>query len=137
MTGADIVGELLRGYAPLLAQVPAARIKGGRLGLKIQLPALLVRTTSSVERQRLKRGSTVRTTDRVSVTVRADSYDEQLQIMDLVVDACADRTGTIAEAERVAVLTAGRGPDVEGPGDSFEQAQDFRVSFDKPNTRGD
>jgi hypothetical protein len=137
MTGADIVGALLRAHAPLVLAVPVERIKGGRLPVGIPLPALLVRTISSVERQRLRRGDTVRTNDRVSVTVRASSWDEQIRIMDLVVDACADRTGSIAGAANYAVLTAGRGPDLEGPGDSFEQAQDFRASFDKPNTHGD
>lgn len=137
MTGADIIGALLRNYAPLTDLVPEERIKGGRLPPATPLPALLVRTISSVERQRLRRGQTVRTADRVSVTVRAASYDEQIRILDLAVDACADRVGSMDGAGNYAVLTAGRGPDLDGPGDSFEQAQDFRASFDKPNSRGD
>ncbi|MGR6329212.1 hypothetical protein ACU5AX_09110 [Sphingomonas sp. XXL09] len=137
MTGADIVGALLRDYAALVEEVPIERIKGGRLPANIALPALLVRTISSAERQRLRRGDTTRTNDRVSVTVRASSWDEQIRILDLVVEACADRTGSIEGATNYAVLTAGRGPDMDGPGDSFEQAQDFRASFDKPNPRGD
>jgi hypothetical protein len=32
----------------------------------------------------------------------------------------------------VSILTAGTGPDVAGPNDSYEQTQDFRVSFDAP-----
>ncbi|QXT34336.1 hypothetical protein KV697_10865 [Sphingomonas sanguinis] len=126
MTGADIIGELLHGYAPLTAKVPTARIKGGRLPEDTPLPALLVRTISSVEREYLRRGNASAMLDRVSVTVRAQSYDEQIKIMDLVVDACAPR---------VSVRPAGRGPDLTGPGDSFEQAQDFRVSFNRPNNR--
>lgn len=137
MTGADIVGALLRAYPPLLELVPAERIKGGRLPPGMTAPALLVRTISSVERQRLKRGQTVRTADRVSVTVRAASYDQQIRIIELVVDACADRTGSMVGATDYAVLTAGRGPDMDGPGDTFEQAQDFRASFDRPNSQGD
>ncbi len=136
MTGADIIGALLRDYQPLVDVVPADRIKGGRLPLGEKLPALLVKTVSSVERQRLKRGATVRTNDRIQVTVRAASWDEQITILDLVVNACADRTGSMDGAGNYAVLTAGRGPDLEGPGDSYEQAQDFRASFDKPNTQG-
>ena len=137
MTGADIVGALLHTWAPLTALVPVERIKGGRLPEGTSLPALLVRTVSSVERQRLRRGPSVRVVDRVSVTVRAASWDEQLRLIGHVVDAGADRTGAIAGAQRVTVLTAGAGPDLRGPGDSFEQAQDFRVSFDRPNTRGE
>lgn len=137
MTGADIIGELLHGYKPLTAVIPAGQIKGGRLPPGISLPALLVRNVSSVERQRLKRGASVHTRDRVSVTVRARTYDEQIRVMDLVEEACADRIGPFAGSERASVLTAGRGPDLGGPGDSYEQAQDFRVSFDKPNNRKD
>lgn len=137
MTGADIVGALLHAHKPLTDVVPVERIKGGRLAPGTPLPALLVRTISSVERQRLRRGGTVRTNDRVSVTVRAASWDEQIRVLDLVVAACADRTGSLVGATNYAVLTAGRGPDMDGPGDSFEQAQDFRASFDKPNTQGD
>lgn len=137
MTGADIIGELLLGYAPRKAMVPDANIKAGKLPTNAPLNSLLIRTISSVERQRLKRGKTVRTNDRVSVTVRAETYDAQIRILDLVVDACADRQGAFAGAGNVSVLTAGRGPDLSGPGDSFEQAQDFKVSFDKPVSRGE
>lgn len=136
MTGADIVGALLRAHQPLTDVVPADSIKGGRLPISVPLPALLVKTISGNERQRLKRGKSVRRTDRIQVTVRAASWDEQLTIIDLVVDACADRIGSMDGAANYAVLTAGRGPDLEGPGDSYEQAQDFRASFDKPNTQG-
>lgn len=137
MTGADIVGALLRAHQPLLDLMPPERIKGGRLPLGVPLPALLVKTISSVERQRLRRGRTVRTADRVQVTVRAGSWDEQIRIIELVVDACADRLGSIEGASNYTVLTAGRGPDMDGPGDTFEQAQDFRATFDRPNTQGD
>ncbi len=135
MTGADIIGALLRDYPPLVEIVPVERIKGGRLPLGTPLPAILVKTISSVERQALIRGPSVPTTDRVQVTVRAASWDEQITIVDLVVDACADRTGAMDDTDAYAVLSAGRGPDIEGPGDSYEQSQDFRVSFAKSNNR--
>ncbi len=132
MTGVDIVGELLNSDEPLIAAVPAGQIKAGALPDGVVLPTLLVRMTSNVERQMLKRGATVRTIERISVTVRAASYRDQGAVMKLVVKACAGRTGSIAGADNVSVLTAGRGPDLRGPGNSFEQTQDFRVSFDAP-----
>jgi len=46
--------------------------------------------------------------------------------------ACASRTGDFAGATNASILTAGTGPDARGPGNSFEQTQDFRVSFDAP-----
>jgi hypothetical protein len=130
MSGVAIIDALLAAHAPLIAVVPVDRIKGGRLPDGVQLPALLVRTISVVELQPLKRGSMVRTTERVSVAVRAASYREQRAVIGMVRGACAGKVGTIAHYPRVSVLTAGTGPDATGPGDSFEQTQDFRVSFD-------
>lgn len=130
MTGVDIVGALLRADTALAALVPVERIKAGRLPDGIELPALLVTETSQVERQSLKRGATVRTTDRVSVTGRFASVRERTAIMELVKKCCAGRTGNIGGGVSVSILTAGRGPDLNGPGNSFEKTQDFRVSFD-------
>ena len=130
MTGIDILGELLLADAALIAAIPPARIKAGALPENVVLPALLVRTISNVERQMLKRAATVRTVERISVAVRAIDYDEQRAAMALVVKACAGKTGSFAGADNVSVLTAGRGPDLRGPGNTFEQTQDFRVSFD-------
>lgn len=129
MTGADIIGAVLRAHAPLVAIVPIERIKGGRLPDDAPLPALLVRTISSGERPTLKRQSMVRITDRVAIAVRAASYRDQKAIMKLVRSCCIGRTGAVGEAEGVAIADAGGGPDLSGPGNSFEQTQDCRVSF--------
>ncbi len=132
MTGVDIIGELLLAHKPLTDFIPTDQIQPGELPEQVVLPSLLVKLVSNVERQMLKRGRTVRTIDRISVTVRADTYADQGAAIGLAVKACAGRTGTIAGATKVSVLTAGRGPDARGPGNSFEQTQDFRVSFDAP-----
>lgn len=132
MTGAEIIGALLRDYTPLTALVPAASIKGGRLPEGQPLPALLVRVVSLIDRQPLKRQGWCRSTARIAVTVRAASYREQGIIIDHVRKCCAGRVGTIGGGVRVAILTAGLSPDVDGPGATFEQTQDFKVSFDAP-----
>lgn len=132
MSGVTIIGALLEAHEPVTAVVSNERIKGGRLPDDTPLPALLVRSVSTVERHMLRRGSLVRTIERVSVTVRAVSYQQQDDILLLVARACAGKGGAIAGFERVSVLTAGTGPDVNGPGDSYEKTQDFRVSFDAP-----
>lgn len=128
--GADIIGALLLADAPLIALIPDTRIKSDILPDGVALPALVVLETSQVERQTLVRGSKVRTVDRVSVTGRFSSVRERKQIMEMVKDICAGRTGTIAGMENVSILNAGRGPNLLGPGDSFEKTQDFRVSYD-------
>jgi hypothetical protein len=131
ITGADIIGALLRDAASVTASVAVESIKGGRLPDDIDLPAIMVRVVSSVERETLRRGAKVRTRDRVSVTVRAASYDDQVNIIGAVRRACAGRIGSLGGGEGVSILTAGAGPDGYGPADSFEQAQDFYVSHDK------
>lgn len=130
MTGAEIVGALLRGALLVTTEVPAERIKGGKLPDGVLLPALLVRTVSIVERQPLTKGDTVRVTERVSVTVRADNYAAQVKIIRVVRNVLRGWTGSMAGAERISILTDGVGPDLNGPADSFEQTADFRVSFD-------
>lgn len=131
-TGASIVGALLRANGALAGLVPAARLMLGALPNGTALPAILIRVISSVERQPLKPGQVIRTVDRVSVTVRAANYREQTRVIRLVRDACTGKTGAIGGGQSVAIAHAGKGPDLAGPGDSFEQAIDFRVSFDAP-----
>lgn len=137
MTGADIIGQLLRDDEIMVAKVPEARIKAKRLPVGIPLPALLVRITTVIDAQPLDTSGYVRRTDRVSVTVRADNGVDQDAIIKLTREICAGRTGDIAGAKNVSIRTAGTGPDVEGPAASFEQTQDFRVSFDALLSKGD
>ena len=132
MTGVDIIGALLIEDRAVTDIAPAVRIKAGALPDNVALPAFLVRLVSSVESQPLKRRGTIRTVDRVSVTVRAATYAEQTAAIRVIRSACASRTGDIAGASNASILTAGTGPDARGPGNSFEQTQDFRVSFDAP-----
>jgi len=132
MSGVEIVGGLLHAYDALTQLVPVERIKAGALPDGVTLPAILVRTVSVADFQPLKRGAMFRSTERVSVAVRAASYDEQKLVIRLIRAGCAGWTGAIADCVNVSVLTAGLGPDVGGPANSFEQTQDFRVSFDAP-----
>lgn len=113
-----------------LIAVAEASIKAGRLPEGVELPALLVRGVSLVDRQPLKRGAMTRSVERVAVTVRASNYRDVGLILKIVRKALAGWTGSIAGAERISILTAGTGPDVNGPGNTFERTQDFRVSFD-------
>jgi hypothetical protein len=132
MTGPDIIGARLLAHAPLLGRVPVEHIKGGMLPDGIGLPAILVRTVSLIDRQTLAREDWVRSTARVSVTVRAASYVDQTDIIAMVRSCCPGAFAAIGGAMRVSILTDSLGPDLIGPGNSFEQAQDFKVSFDAP-----
>ena len=129
MSGVTIIGALMEASAPLLAEIPADRIKAGRLPNGVGLTAALVRHVSTLDRVKLD-GTTERLTARIAVTVRAKSYREQGVAIALIRAACRGFVGNVAGFSRVSVLSAGLGPDVNGPGNSFEQTQDFKVSFD-------
>ncbi len=130
LEGSDIIGALLLEDTALLQLVPAERIKAGLLPEGIALDALLVNGTSSTDRQPLTREALVRRTDRVSVTVRTASHRNRKAVIAAVRRACAGKTGQLGGGRNVSILTAGMGPDVNGPGGSFEKTQDFRVSWD-------
>lgn len=132
MTGAEIMGVLFLANQPLTAAVAEQAIKAGRLPDGVTLPSVLVRTVSLIDRQPLRRQGWIRSIARVSAMVRATSYEEQIGIIGLVRGIPLGAVGTIGTAQNVVVLTAGLGPDVIGPGDTFEQTQDFRVAFDGP-----
>ena len=130
MSGVEIIGGLLRADTSPPPSVAADRIKAGVLPDNVLLTAILVKSVSLVDRQPLKRMGWYRATERVSVTVRAGSYRDQVAAIKWVRAVCAGRTGTIGGAQNVAILTAGTGPEVTGPANSFERTQDFRVGYD-------
>ena len=133
MSGVAIIDNLLRGSTAITETVSPADIKGGRLADDATLPVLLMRSLSIVDRQTLARESMVRSTERVSVTVRAAAYRDQRALIKLVRTAC---TGVVVDqiddASNISVLTAGAGPELNGPGNSFERNQDFYVTYDAP-----
>lgn len=132
MSGVTIIGELLRSDPNRPGSVAETSIKIGIQPEGAGLPFLVVAEVSQVERQMLKRGATVHTTDRISVTGRFASVRDRITLMNWVKNCCAGRTGAVAGFANVSILTAGRGPDLNGPGGSFEKTQDFRVSYDAP-----
>lgn len=132
MSGTDIIAELLLAAPDRPAGLPDGNIKEDRLPDGVKLPAIVLESVSTVIRQELAPDEFVRVTERVSVTVRANSSRERKAIIGWAWRACKDRTGTIADMPRTSVLDAGRGPAGAGPNASYQQTQDFRVSFDAP-----
>jgi hypothetical protein len=132
MSGTAIISELLLADTYFAEIAGEDRIKEDRLPDGVQLTALLLRTVSGTDRQFLTPGAFVHSTERIAVTVRAASVRERKDTIKRVRAACADRVGDFAGCSEVSVLKAGLGPSVIGPGDSFEQTQDFSVSFNAP-----
>ena len=133
MTGADIMGALLRESSSITALVRAAGIKAGRLADNEALPVMLVRSISVVDRQTLAREDMVRSTERVSVTLRTANYRDLTLLLRRVRSAGNNVViAEMGEARNISILTAGTGPDLNGPGNSFERNQDFSVTYDAP-----
>lgn len=128
MTGADIIGALLRADSSVTAKVPVARIRAALLPDATPLPALLVRTVSSIERRHLRRAVPL-TSERVSVAVRAGNYQDQVEIIGLVRECCAGLTGALGPAPWASVEYDSTSPDLIGPAATFEQTIDFTVKF--------
>lgn len=133
MSGVLIVGELLTGFAPLLAHVPAPRIKAWKLAQGAPLPSLLVTRVSRAKRQFLAPQSVWLVTERVQVTAHANNGQQRAAILGAVERAGSDKTGTIAGYANAAVLFAGGGPDfMDDAASIFMGSVDFRVSFNEP-----
>lgn len=129
MAGTDIIGALVVADAAILALVPLAAIKLGRLPEPSPPRAILIRSVSEVERHTLTQGAHSRVTERVSVAIRAEHYDMVRDVLRLVRTACNYKISTIAGHGGVSVRTAGTGPELTGPDGSFERTLDFRVTY--------
>jgi hypothetical protein len=136
MSGSSIINELLEADPVLAVAAEEQRIKEDLWPENVELPAYLVRTISSTDRNNLTPGPFIRSFERISVTVRASSVRERKAEIDRVREAGRDRVGDFAGCFRVSVLTNGRSPTLIGPGNTFEQTQDFIVSFDRPVSPG-
>lgn len=132
MKGAEIVATLLRQSEPLVDLVPFEFIQMGAFGDDTPMDAILVRSVSLIDTHFLRAEAMQHSTERVAVAVRASEYLGQIAMLERVRAALRGFTGDILGAQRIAIHTIGLGPDLRGPGGSFERTQDLRVSFDTP-----
>jgi hypothetical protein len=133
MSGVEALGEVMTADAPLLAVVPAARMRGGDLPQGITLPAIVAVSVSGVDRSVITASGKRRVTERVSATVLANNYEELKAIIRLVRTACADKRGDFGGVTDVSITTDVRGPDMRSDDNSiWFQSQDFSVSFNEP-----
>lgn len=133
MSGITIAGELLRGDAALIAAVPSANIRAWKLKDSTTGKSIVVKRVSRVKRQFLEAQDVWLVTERVQATVRATNGDDRELIVRLGERACADRIGTIAGFQNVAVLSGGAGPDfMDDAGTVFMGSFDLLISFNEP-----
>jgi hypothetical protein len=130
MSGVMIVGELMARPATLIAVVPLVSQFGGGVPQGAPLPNLLATRVSSTDPVKKLAGKIDRLRERVQVTVRAASYEDQVAILKLVVTNLNGFTGTILGMAGVSVTYAGSGPDFRDDAASLWMgSEDFFVSF--------
>ena len=133
MSGLTIVGALLDDHAPFGVAVPASNFDLWKLPQGAGLPNVVGTRVSRVEKQFLSAQTMRLVTERIQLTVRANSGEEREAITATIRDACREKTGTIAGFTNVAALLAGDGPDFEVEDEAiYIGSTDVRVTFVEP-----
>lgn len=136
MSAVAIVQALLKAHAPLLAILPADRIRAGKIPANVPLPAISVSEVDGYERETIaRRQATSNMVSRVQVTVVAESYGAQKALIQATKLGAGVHTGTVAGFSVKSVLPGGVGPDLNNLDNDgiYEQSRDFLVTFSEPN----
>jgi hypothetical protein len=135
MSAVAVIVSLLQGNAALLAVVAKANIMGGILPTGTTLPAIAVAEVVLTERAHIEAHAVATTvTARVQVTIVANSYPAQKQILTLARKACNYKRGAIAGVSVSSVMRISNGPDFNDPDAGyFQQSVDFAVTYDEVN----
>lgn len=138
MSGVAVVRYLLANNAPMIAVVPAARIKAGILPVDTVLPAISVTIVSAVRRNTVAMTEAkALVTERVQVTLHVKQSDRGgadygglVTAMRLIRQACPNQRGTINGVEVVGVLPDIEGPDLEAIDEGIlARSQDFMIRW--------
>jgi len=126
MSGVSAIWYLLKTNAPVIAVVPAERIKAGDLPLNTVLPAISVTQVDSVPLNQLQINETPKVhVDRVQVSVLVKVESTSRSLLKLVLAACPSQYGSV---NGISVL--GITPDIEGPDFSDESVPIYTGSRD-------
>jgi hypothetical protein len=131
MKGVEITLEVIMAPGPLATRVPADHIWAGSVPEGTPLPHILALGIGSNDWGTVAPGERVRTTDRVQIAVRAATYAEKLELLDLVQACCRDRRGDWAGTTASTMHLDGIGPDFEIEPGIYEQSQDVLVAFNR------
>lgn len=132
MNGVIAVRSLLVTDTRVTPLVPEARITAGTLPQGSVLPAISLKSISSVDRNIPAPGAKRRVTERVQVTVLARTYPEAKALIAAVRATTADHMPIIDGLTDVTVHTDSAGPDfIDEETGIHMQSQDLRVSFNE------
>lgn len=128
--GVSVIRYLLANNSPLIAVVPATRIRAGDLPLNTVLPAISVKQISGTERENIRRGSNVTVTDRIQITVLATTYVQQQQILKLAKTAADATYSTINTVMVDSITFQSTGPDFQDDDPViFEKSFDVLIRY--------
>ena len=131
MEGIKVIRYLLANNSPLIAVVAASKITAGVLPYGTSLPAIQLTHISTVWDSEISAQSEYGTS-RVQVTVLADDYPQQYQVMDLVLDAITRTRGTINGVNVDCIIRDSGGQDFsDNDAGIFMQTQDYFVKYNR------
>lgn len=133
MSGVNVVRYLLAANATLIASVPSTKIMAGVLPLNTAMPAIGITQISASSRNIVAMNSSTKmVTERVQVTVMAESYPSKKAILNLVRAALPKTRGTVDSINVDSVIDDTEGPDLDDPATGiYTQSQDFIVRFNR------
>lgn len=132
MSGPVIVRSVLVGGAAVTALVPAARIIADEVAPQdIELPLILIKHVSGVDRHTLSTSSPIFTRKRVQVEIHAANATSRADIKAAVRSAGFSSTHpTVTGFEKITLHTEGEGPDFHVEGSNVRIGeQDFLVTY--------
>ena len=134
MSAEKVIFNLLKSYAPLVAQVPVSRIYPSVIPLTATLPAISYNHVSTVEETDIGLNTEV-LRSRVQVTVAVSGTDSQSyakvkELINLITAACNHKKGTFNGVITNSVIRDVLSPDFrdDDSGVSY-QSIDFRVVY--------
>lgn len=131
MSDTSIIHALLASNAALTALVPTVRIRIGTIPQGTVLPAILISTVSSNDRQRVAdNNKPILITARTEVTVLAKNYQDQRKAIDLIGKAIRGGRRMVGGVLVASIRTDIVGPDMhDKPLDIYMQSRDFQVVY--------
>ena len=130
MSGVAIIRSILANNGNLVSAVTSDKIIAGVAPINTSLPVVTVTQISGIEYHLIKQVGVQLVSDRVQVTVLANSYVQQKQLLELVRSAVSSTRGTINGFPVDSIVRQIDGPDLYSDDPvMYEQSSDYIVRF--------
>lgn len=130
MSGVAIIRSILANNGNLVSAVTSDKIIAGTAPINTLLPVVTVTQISGIEYQLIKQIGVQLVSDRVQVTVLANSYVQQKQLLELVRASVQSTRGTVNGFAVDSIVRQIDGPDLYSDDPvMYEQSIDYIVRF--------